>query len=95
MILMCVACVDLGWVAMGRILKDRGLTVPPPPSSKSICYFVFAIFFILFLCPNTEQPKLSIGHLQNENDHNVSYISIYLIAIQSFISNNVLLTHLS
>jgi hypothetical protein len=52
---MCVACVDLGWVAMGKILKDRDSTPPPPPPPaplfpKSICYFVFAISFILFLC---------------------------------------------
>ncbi len=45
MILMYVACADLGWVTVAKILKDQGSTPP-----KSICCFVFAISFILFFC---------------------------------------------
>jgi hypothetical protein len=56
---MCVACADLGWVVVARILEDQTSTHP-----KSICYFVFVILFIyIFLCPNIEQPRLSIDHL--------------------------------
>jgi len=90
MVLMCVTCIDLGWLAVDKILKDHGSN-----PSQSICCFVFVISFIFSLCPNIKQPRLPIGHLQNENDCHVLYISIYLITIQSFIKDNVLLTHLS
>ncbi len=81
----------LGWATMGRILKDQSSTPLPPHLLFCFCNF----FHFVPLCPNTKQPRLSIGHLQNENDCHVSYISIYLIAIQSPIRDNVLPTHLS
>jgi hypothetical protein len=89
---MCVArhiWVGLQW---GGSLRIEVQPLPPPPQ--------FVVLFLQFfhfvsLCPNTEQSRLPIGHLQNENDCHVSYISIYLIAIQYLIRDNVLPTHLS
>jgi hypothetical protein len=93
MILMCGLCrFGLGCNGQDRI----GVHPPPPFFSQIHLLFCFCNFFhFASLCPNIEQPRLPIGRLQNENDHHVSYISIYLIATQSFIRNNVLLTHLS
>jgi hypothetical protein len=73
---------------MGRILKVQIFQIH--------LLFCFCNFFhFVSLCSNIEQPRSSINHLQTENDHQVSYISIYLIAIQSLINDNVLPTHLS
>jgi hypothetical protein len=55
---MCVACVDLGWAPMGRIFKDWGSK--PPPNHLLFCFCNF--FHFVYLCPNSEQPRLPIDH---------------------------------
>jgi hypothetical protein len=60
----------LGWAGSLRIKVQ-----PPPP--QSICI----LFHFVFLCPNAKHAKLYINHSHNENDCHVSYILIYLIAI--------------
>jgi len=89
---MCVArhiWVGLQWGGSLRI------EVQPQPPAPHLLFCFCNFFHFVSLCPNTKQPRLPIGHLQNENDCHVSYISIYLIAIQSPIRDNVLPTHLS
>jgi hypothetical protein len=65
------------------------------PQIHLLFSFFCNFFHLVSLCPNTKQPRSPINHLQNENERHVSYISIYLIAIQSLMRYNVLPTHLS